>query len=126
MRFGMRLGPFWVSTSTRRRRRGTQRPRQSESFQGIIRDEDGGEHRCAHNHRTLEAAQECARRENRTRDEAVRNAEARRLGNMSPEEYRGHLAEIDPAYEEQLRRREAAAEAEAEAALQRMKDEAGS
>lgn len=45
---------------------------------------------------------------------------------MTPEEYRRHLAEIDPAYEEQLRRREAANEAEAEAALQRMKDEAAS
>jgi hypothetical protein len=42
---------------------------------------------------------------------------------MSPEEYRRHLAEIDPAYEEQLRRREAAAGAAANEALRRMKDE---
>ena len=48
---------------------------------------------------------------------------ARRLGDMSPEEYRRHLAEIDPAYEEQLRHREAATGAKADEALRRMKDE---
>ena len=46
VRFGIRLGPFWVSTSTRRRRRGPQ------GFKGITRGEDGREHRCHHDHRT--------------------------------------------------------------------------
>ena len=35
MGFGMRLGPFWASTGTRRSRR------RSQSFHGMICDEDG-------------------------------------------------------------------------------------
>jgi hypothetical protein len=42
---------------------------------------------------------------------------------MSPEEYRRHLAKIDPEYEAPLRRREAQMEAQAEAELKKMKDE---
>jgi hypothetical protein len=104
MRFGIRLGPFWVSTSTRRRRRRSQGSRQAESsrqaasFHGTIHDENGREHPCQHNHRTREAAEDCARRQNRMHDQATRAAQGRRLGNMSPEEYRRHLAEIDPEY----------------------------
>jgi hypothetical protein len=123
MRFGIRLGPFWVSTSSRRRPSRSQSSRRAESFHGLVRDGNGGEHPCHHSHRTLEAAEECARRQNRRRDEAAQAALARRLGDMSPEEYRRHLAEIDPAYEEQLRHREAATEAVADEALRRMKDE---
>lgn len=66
MRFGIRLGPFWVSTSTRRRRR-RKEPRRAESYHAVFRDENGKEQRCQHNHRTLEAAEQCAARENRKR-----------------------------------------------------------
>jgi len=123
MRFGVHLGLFWVSTSTRRRRR--RSPSRSQTFQGIIRDEDGGEHRCPHYHRTLEAAQECARRENRKRDQAKAAAEVARTLSMSPEERRRDLeeyrrkAEADPIYRDWLRRREAETDAE----LQRLKAE---
>lgn len=71
MRLGIRIGPFWVSTRTRRRSRRSRSPNRAENFQGIVRDEEGGEHRCPHNHRTLEAAQECVRQENHRRDEAT-------------------------------------------------------
>jgi hypothetical protein len=113
MRFGLRLGPFWVSTSTRRRRN------RSKSFQGVIRDENGREHHCHHNHRTPEAAQECAQRENRRADEAARSARMRRVSSMSAEEYRREV-EADPVYRDWLRRREAEVEAE----IQRLKDQA--
>jgi hypothetical protein len=113
VRFGIRLGPFWVSTSTRRRRRGPQ------GFQGITRGEDGREHRCHHNHRTPEAAQECAKRETRRRDQAESAARRARIERMSPEEYRRE-AEKDPVYREWLRRHQDQTEAE----LQRLKAEA--
>ena len=130
MRFGIRLGPFWVSTSTRRRQRRSQSARQAEGFQaegfhGVISDEYGREHPCHHNHRTMEAAEECGRRlssRKRYRTD-VEFLQEKRLAAMSAEEYRRHLAEIDPAYGEELRRQEAVTEAETDAALKRIKDE---
>lgn len=125
MRFGIRIGPFWMSTSTRRRSRRSRRPRRAEGFHGVIRDEYGREQPCHYNHRTLEAAEECGRRlssRKRYRTDAE-FLQGNRLAAMSAEEYRRHLAEIDPAGEEQLRRREAAIDAEAEATLRRVKDE---
>ena len=86
MRFGIRLGPFWVSTSSSRRRRPTQ------------------------------AQLAKAERERRKAEE---DAQRYRLANMSAEEYRRE-AEADPVYRDWLRRREAETEAE----LQRLKDEA--
>jgi hypothetical protein len=68
MRFGIRLGPFWVSTSTRRKRRRPQASHRPESYHAVFRDEHGQERRCAHNHRTQQAAEECAARENRRRE----------------------------------------------------------
>ena len=68
MRFGMRLGPFWVSTSTRRKRHRSQTSRQPEGYKAIFRDEHGREQRCGHDHRTLGAAEQCAARENRRRE----------------------------------------------------------
>ena len=127
MRFGIRFGPFWVSTSTRRRRRRSQSARPAESFHAIVLDEDGRAHPCQHNHRTREAAKDCERRQDRKRDEAERAADRRRTGNsiasMTPEQYRRHLAEINPEYGEQLRRREAEVNAEVDAALRKMKGE---
>jgi hypothetical protein len=127
MRFGVKLGPFWVSTSTRRRRRRSQSPRQAEGFHGTIRDEYGSEQPCHHNHRTLEAAQECGRRLSsreryRTDAEFLRD---NRLAAMSAEEYRQHLMDNDPEWAAQVRASEAAIEADADAALQKMKDERG-
>jgi hypothetical protein len=89
------------------------------TFQAVNRDENGREHRCHHNHRTPEAAQECAQWENRRADEAARSARMRRVASMSAEEYRRE-AEADPVYRDWLRRREAEVEAE----IQRPKDQA--
>ena len=51
MRIGIRLGPFWVSSSGRRRRR-----------KGKTYTATAGDWRCHHAHRTPEAARECAAR----------------------------------------------------------------
>lgn len=115
MRFGMRLGPFWVSSSTRRRA-----PR---TYQAVYRDEHGRERRCEHSHRTLEAAQACARRETSKRQEAARAAEAQRVARLSAAEYRQHAIDSDPAFADWLRRKEAAERAQMDAELQKMKDE---
>ena len=124
MRFGIRLGPFWASTSTRRKpRQSRQGSSQTNSFHGIVFDENGKQHPCHHNHRTRDAAEECSRRTNRARNEAIRAAEAARLGRMSPEEYRQHLMDKDPEWAAQVRQREARTKAAAEAELQKIKDE---
>ena len=111
MRFGIRLGPFWARTSTRRSRR------RSQSFHGMICDEDGKALPCHHNHRTHEAARECSLREERRRAEAARAVEVQLISGMSEgvyvrtEEYL-RAAKADPVCREELRRLDAQSEAE--------------
>lgn len=68
MRIGVRLGPVWLSTSTRSRRRRTRSRRTSRSRQtswhatGHATTPDGREvdFRCQHSHRSQSAALDCA------------------------------------------------------------------
>jgi hypothetical protein len=83
--------------------------RRSQSFHGMICDEDGKARPCHHNHRTHEAAQECSLREERRRTEAVRAAEVQLISGMSGEEYLRteeylRAAKADPVCKERLRR----------------------
>ena len=91
--------------------------RRSQSFHGMICDEDGKARPCHHNHRTHEAAQECSLREERRRTEAVRAAEVQLISGMSEEEYLRteeylRAAKADPVCKERLRRLDAQSEAE--------------
>jgi hypothetical protein len=92
-------------------------PRRSQSFHGMICDEDGKARPCHHNHRTHQAAQECSLREERRRTEAVRAAEVQLISGMSGEEYLRteeylRAAKADPVCREELRRLDAQSEAE--------------
>jgi hypothetical protein len=65
MRVGMRLGPFYVSTSTRsRRRRSASRLRSQSGLQGtgrvMLSDGRLVAFKCGHHHRSQSAALECA------------------------------------------------------------------
>jgi len=62
MRIGVRMGPVWVSTSTRSRRRGSRPSQPSWHATGHAMTPDLREvdFRCQHNHRTQAAAIECA------------------------------------------------------------------
>jgi hypothetical protein len=69
MRFGIRLRLPVATTPT------WQIRRQSRTFRSIIWDENCNWHVCHHYHRTREAAQKCALREERRGAEAARVAE---------------------------------------------------
>jgi len=110
MRLGLSLGPLWASTGARLRRR------RSQSFHGVVCDEDGRASPCPHNHRTRQAAQECSLREER-RHEETRATKVRLISGMSAEEYRRSEELLRAAgavygYREGLRRLGAGGEAE--------------
>ena len=61
MRIGVRLGPVWVSTSTRsRRRRRPSQPSWHATGQATTPDGRGVDFRCRHSHRSQDAAINCA------------------------------------------------------------------
>ena len=111
MRLGPSLGPLWASTGARLRRR------RSQSFHGVIGDEEGRAGPCHHNHRTRQAAQECSLRGERRHAEETRATKVRLISGMSAEEYRRseellRAAAADPDHREWLRGLGAGGEAE--------------
>jgi hypothetical protein len=103
MRFGVHLGPFWVSFGGRRSRKRARRPAPS----------------------ALTPAEQQARDRQKREQMAEELAERRRIAAMTPEEYGRHLGMSEDEIERALFTLTAEDRQQAEAELQRLRHEMG-